>query len=178
MTDLAQDTGFFTNDTAGGSVLNISENHLLKIQKILESDQGLLQRLEQVGEYLIQTHQISCVSIFRRVGDEMDDVVFVSNKMASEDTPVSRASKQTMDRDLNFPVRIISSKFTKPRKPASSSVFIPEFIIPIIRVKQIMGFLHAEKSSGGYFNAREIRVLRETAKLIGKLFTPRVIHLN
>ena len=158
--------------------MNYTENHLLKIKSILESDHSLFKRLEQVGEYLIEANQLSCVSIFRCVGDELDDVIFVSSRKNVIKKVRQDNDGQEREYINALPTRIVLSKFAKQRYSINSNKIIPEFIIPIIRIRQVTGVLHAEKNEGSHFAPKEVRLLKETANLIGKLFMPRVIHLN
>ncbi len=154
--------------------MNFIENHLKQIQRILDSNQGIFQKLEQVGSYLIETHQLASIGIFRRVGDEFDDHVFITEQEFSK--------RFSMDNDwvehYPQPIKIIRSRYVKPRQHVTPGEPISEFIFPILCMEQIVGILHAEKKQGSRFTTREIKLLEETANLIGRIFLPSVIHLN
>lgn len=153
------------------------EKHLQKIKQILNQKHGLYLKLESVGAYLLDANELSCLSIYRRVGDEMDDHIFIAvhDNVHMVHARRVRAGKTQNDKDK---IIIVPSRYQKPREIRKSFEVIPEYLMPIITFRSTVGFLHAEKALGGHFRPAEIRLMNETAKLLGRQFVPSVIHMN
>lgn len=160
-----------------GGDLEDLEKHLQTIVDILCSEQALFFRLEMVGEYLIEVNDLSAVSIFRRVGDELDDHVFVSGKrgVSGKNPLVDPPSDNAEQLET---VTVIPSRNPKQRLLKKTFDAIPEFIAPIIKITDVVGLIHAEKGVGGHFTPTEIMLLKETAGLISKYFFPAVLQVT
>ncbi len=165
----------------GGRELNYTENHLKHIKKILRGEQGLFWRLREVGHYLVETHQLASIGIFRCVGDELDDFIFIANDGSKQHNIDAASFHRDTLRTGNArdeAVKIIDSHFKKQRQLMPSSSEQQELIVPIENLQQVVGVMHAEKAAGEKFSEHEIRLLRETAGLIGRLFVPAVVHIQ
>lgn len=156
----------------------IYEDHLRQIQHILDSDSGMFQKLEQIGAYLVKTQDLAAVGIFRRVGDEFDDHIFVTAQEFRASAAYRLASQSEYIEHFPIPLQIVKSRYIKPRLYRTSHEQIPEILVPIVHFHQTVGLLHAEKRLGGRFSGGEIQLLRDTAHLLGRLFTPSVVHVN
>ncbi len=161
--------------------MNFTENHLKRIRKILKGEQGLYWRLREVADYLVETHSLASIGIFRCVGDELDDFVFIANDGTHRqniDTSSFRRDTLRSSHGRDETVKIIDSQFKKQRQFLLSSSEQQSLTIPIVNLQQVVGIIYAEKPSGESLTTHEIQLLKETANLIGRLFVPAVIHVH
>ncbi len=159
-------------------MLQHTEDHLRKIQKILHGDQGLFWRLKKVALYLLETHELDCIGIFRSVGDELDDYVFITGSQDNEDIGRFASLADPLPGAARNQVKVIASRFVKQKNPIHTPHRVSELVVPIYNFQQVVGVLHAERTDGRGLTAAERRLFEETARLIGRLFIPTVIHLG
>ncbi|MCA9730569.1 hypothetical protein KC799_00470 [candidate division KSB1 bacterium] len=153
------------------------EKHLTKIKEILNSSSGLFVRLEEITAYLVETNELSCLSIFRSAGDEMDEIILATNNKLAPGS-FSEKKIQILSENEKKQITIIPSKFSKMRSVTSVYKPRPEFLIPIKSSDQVVGFLHAEKNAGTYFAPAEVRLLKESAKELSGYFQPTVFSVS
>ncbi len=154
------------------------EKHIEKIRELLKTNDGLYYRLEKVAEYLLETYNFSALSIFRRTGDELDDHIFATNRKSPTRKTGKPETTFILSADMSKKVSIVPSKHVKARVARKNYVSSPEFIIPITRLDDVVGFIHAEKNVGSYFSPAEIKLLKEAAKVISRQFVPTVLSLD
>ncbi|KAA3614629.1 MAG: hypothetical protein DWQ05_15145 [Calditrichaeota bacterium] len=152
------------------------EKHLTKIKEILNSTSGLFVKLDEISEYLVETNDLACLSIFRRTGDELDDTVITTNRKAQAES-YEQKKIHILSANVKKQVTIIPSKFIKTRSVSSAYKARPEFLIPIKFEENVVGFLHAEKNSGAFFAPTEVRLLKECAKELSNYFHPTVFSI-
>lgn len=153
------------------------ENHLRKIRDLMGSSEFIQQKLEAVGQYLVEVNELTCLTIIRRSGDEMDDYTLVTRPY-QDPQPARIPAGVVPGREKSQSIRIVPCKSPKRREPRKAFELTPEFTIPIVHEMWPVGYLNAEKALGHYFRPDEIRLLKETAKLLSHHFLPAVFPLS
>ncbi len=152
------------------------EKHLTKIKEILSSSSGLFVKLDEIAGYLVAINDLSCLSIFRRTGDELDDAIMITNRKNTH-APYEQKKIHILSANVKKQVTIVPSKYKKNRSVSSAYKARPEFLIPIRCEENVVGFLHAEKNIGAYFAPAEVRLLKECAKELSQYFHPTVFSV-
>ncbi|RMD62452.1 GAF domain-containing protein [Candidatus Parcubacteria bacterium] len=159
-------------------MLQHTEDHLKRIQKILRGEQGLFWRLKKVALYLLETHDLACVGIFRCVGDELDDYVYITGNQEGEDVGRFAALSDTLPGAARSQVKVIASRFIKQKNPVHAPHRVSELVVPIQNFQQIVGALHVERTDGRGISPAERQLFEQAARLIGRHFIPTVIHVG